>query len=82
MSWGATLKYKDGLFETVHEGNVEINEHREQYANALNLAKALIDSGAVGEGEFNVSLSGHGNPDHQKTPGWGNDFVSVQVTQV
>lgn len=81
MSWGATGSYKDGVLEFALESNVQTDEHAQQFTVAKEAVRDLVDSGAFGEGEFSVSLSGHGNPNHEKTPGWANDFISITVTQ-
>jgi hypothetical protein len=56
---------------------------RDQFEAASDSARALIDSGAVGDSgkTFNVNLSGHANPGHLPASGWANDMVSVSVSQ-
>ena len=44
-------------------------------------AKVIIRSGAVGSGNFAVYLSGHTNPNNRPQDGWGNDCITVSVTQ-
>lgn len=80
MSWGANLKYEDGKFTVLQKSNNN-KEHDEQYTVALKVAQDVIESGAVGSGDFTVTLSGHGNPNHEKLAGWGNDFVQITVSQ-
>lgn len=46
-------------------------------------AKALITSGALGDGPWFVSGGGHSNPDAGKpTDGWANDMLSVHVSAI
>lgn len=58
------------------------DEGQEQLELGRDVARRIIDSGAVGEGEkFNITLSGHANPGHQPREGWATDMVSVSVSQ-
>lgn len=68
-----------------YEHNLEASDYQldpaasEQITAAVAAAKALVASGAVGSGTFNVTLSGHANPDHKPVKGWANDCVTVSV---
>jgi hypothetical protein len=55
----------------------------EQLVAARSLVYDLIEKGAVGNSSktFNVTLSGHANPDHEPAEGWANDMVSISVSQ-
>lgn len=57
---------------------------QEQVAVAKKAALAIVKSGAVGgtDKHFNVSLSGHANPDHEPAEGWANDCITVSVAQI
>lgn len=89
MSW-STAPVKPVDFEHINEvidaamiTGAQHEEHHEQFAAAKEAAKALIASGALGDGTdgrlFIVSLNGHANPGHQPTPGWANDMITVSV---
>jgi hypothetical protein len=54
----------------------------EQFEAALNVVRFLMPRDVVGEGNINVSLSGHANPDHKPRAGWANDYVMVNVSSV
>ncbi len=56
----------------------------EQLEVAIDAAQGLILSGLVGDPagkRFNVSLSGHVNPNHEPAEGWANDYISISVSQ-
>lgn len=87
MSWTASYKINSatGGVTDSNESGVEGNfEHRDQYVVAVAMANQIIESGCVGDpdGIYRVALSGHGNPSHEPTPGWSNDFIGVSVYQV
>lgn len=49
---------------------------------AIDAAKALIASGALGSGAtFLASLNGHANPGNRPREGWSNDYVTVNLYQ-
>lgn len=52
----------------------------EQFEAALNVARVLLLRKVVGDGNVNVTLSGHANPSHRPRRGWANDAVTVTVT--
>jgi phosphohistidine phosphatase SixA len=85
MSWSA--KYhaspKDGLRKLLESGIKNV-EDREQHAAAVKYAMEILVSGAVGDNRqtFVIDLSGHANAKHKKTPGWGNDFINVRISQL
>lgn len=87
MSWSATYTVDPSASEDIvvplNRSNVESIEHQEQHDAALLAAIQALTSGAVGrpDKKYNVNISGHGNPEHEPTPGWANDFISIQVTQ-
>lgn len=85
MSWSANFKMNKGyVVEPTAESNVEPEYHNDQYEEVLQSVWKLIDSGVFGDpkGEFNVHISGHGNPGHVPAVGWANDFVSITITQL
>jgi hypothetical protein len=55
----------------------------DQFDAALEAAQTVLDSGAVGDIDdlFNISLSGHANPDHKPADGMSNDMINVTVSQ-
>lgn len=57
----------------------------EAFDEARLAASAIAHSGIVGDPDkvrFNVWLSGHANPNHEVTPGWANDFIAINVSQL
>ncbi|WP_076260853.1 hypothetical protein [Intrasporangium flavum] len=54
---------------------------QDSITNAAQAARALIESGALGEGPWTVSLSGHSNPEHKPRAGWSPDQITVSVNQ-
>ena len=52
----------------------------EQMEAALNVVRFLMPRDVVGEGNVNVTLSGHANPGHKPRQGWANDYVAVHVS--
>jgi hypothetical protein len=93
MSWSVSLsgmrqKDFDSQFKSQIENHPSLQNSSEgtieQLMRAKEAAKALIDSGAVGESDkydFTVYLSGHSNPDHMPVSGWANDQITVTVSQ-
>lgn len=84
MSWSASWTVDDGVWEDSSESNVALEYHADQYREALDAAWGLIKSGVVGDpdAKYRVTLTGHGNPNHEPLSGWSNDFVSVAIYQV
>jgi hypothetical protein len=43
----------------------------------------LLRTGNLGtpDKQYFVSMSGHGNPGHEPTPGWANDEVRITIQQ-
>jgi hypothetical protein len=85
MSWGASYKVIYGEWHETSVSNVEVAQHQDQYLEALAAAKQLVDSGVFGDlskFDFIVTTSGHGNEGHVPSPGWSNDFVSINIYQV
>lgn len=57
----------------------------EQFDVAVEMARVALLGTAdrkpvVGDGNVNVTLSGHANPGHKPRQGWANDYVSVHVS--
>lgn len=55
-----------------------------QLAAAKEAAKAIVKSGTVGDPAsviFQVSISGHANPNHAPASGYANDAANVSVSQ-
>lgn len=56
---------------------------KDGFTAAVKAAEAIIASGAVGPADagLTVYVGGHANPDHLPQTGFGNDFVTITVTQ-
>ena len=90
MSWytSASNVEKDSAHVTLSGLNVEFGSHNpaisdcsQQFNEAVHAAVKIIESGAVGDGPFQVSISGHANPGNKDLPGWANDCINVSVTR-
>lgn len=86
MSWSASYPSKADFEANKPQfpGGSEEPQVQDQVAIARSVAKLVVESGAVGNPEtkdFSISISGHANPEHEKTPGWANDCISVSVYQ-
>lgn len=44
--------------------------------------KTLVRSGKLGEGEFQVSITGHANPDFKDRAGYAKESVNISVSRV
>lgn len=53
----------------------------QQIDAAAKAAASLLNSGALGDGPWTLTLSGHANPDHKPAPGWANDAVTIAAYQ-
>lgn len=86
MSWSATFEVRqpNGLEKTSMSNVEEVPEHLEQYTVAVLAATDLLVSNVVGgpDKEYRITISGHGNPDHEPTAGWANDCVTISVAQI
>lgn len=71
-------------FET-YQKNIESNDvdldaaAKEQFEAVKAAVKTLVDSGTLGSGKVNITISGHANPGHKPTSGWANDAVTISV---
>ena len=74
---GASIEMTHSQPQTGH-GAVESEK---ALATTQDTAKAMLESGSFGTGEFTVSLSGHANPGNKPDPGYSNDFVSISINQ-
>ncbi len=83
MSWSASARVVNNDFVDLQTNGVDKPEHQDQYESALGAVILLLSTGVVGsEGKtFKVSVSGHGNPNHEPASGWANDFVSINIYQ-
>lgn len=81
QSMAAVTAYVDG--QASLDNAVEPTT-QEQIDAAVEAGRAIVKSKAVGpqEATFNVTLSGHANPDHAPREGFANDQVTVSVYQV
>jgi hypothetical protein len=93
MSW--SISYPDRASFVADKGRPEYlqapeePEVTEQIVAARKAAELVIESGAVGRDvnvpgghkDFSVTIGGHANPGHEKTPGWANDAISIHITQ-
>lgn len=54
----------------------------EQIERAIEVAKSILVSGVIGKDkQFQVSLSGHANNNHEPAVGWANDCITVTIYQ-
>ncbi len=71
MSWSATRILENGTLTEkatqLQQGHGE-SESKVALEKAQDTALKLIESGALGKGNFNIAMSGHANPSNQ-TPG-------------
>jgi hypothetical protein len=85
MSWSEHFPNHDANEEFSPSTHTESNPwHLEQFQAARWAADDLIDSGVVGDADkflFSVSLSGHGNENHEPAEGWANDAITVSIYQ-
>lgn len=74
----------DLVYETAKERGTKLEGEgvNDQVITAVDAALWTIRSGAVGEGKFTISISGHANPGHRPTVGYANDMVVITVVQV
>ena len=84
MSWGTNGTVENGEAEYAMVSGMEVKEHEEQFHVAEKVLFDMIESGALGDpnGQYKFTMSGHGNPNHEKTPGWSNDCLTIGVYQV
>lgn len=91
MSWSL---YEKGVVssEVVMERLIELARANAKNSNPdgvdqaeaiAEIATNIIESGIVGNNtkRYTVSISGHGNPNHEPKSGWSNDNISIQITQ-
>lgn len=84
MSWSI---YVTNPIESTEDVDVEsiqgqdLEEAKEQANTVLAAAQNIIDSGAIGEGPYRITLGGHANPEHKPQYGWANDTISVAISQ-
>jgi hypothetical protein len=57
------------------------SESLEQFEAARQTAMKVLDSGAVGDGECVITISGHANEGHAPKNGRANDRVSISIQQ-
>lgn len=92
MSWSVNAQKvpADQVVETIiafelgtgYGADFAYPEANVQLQQAKTAAVQLFMSGAVGlEGEFNIHLGGHAEPNHVKRPGYAQSSVSVWITQ-
>jgi hypothetical protein len=87
MSWTEYLKVatvEDVAAAEPNEFTAQSEWHVEQFEAARDVAVVLLSSGVVGDPDkfnFNISLNGHGNVNHEPDPAWTNDCVTINVYQ-
>lgn len=87
MSWSARFRVDSSNveepFTKIDAFGLDTDEHKRQHDEALLAATQVLINGAVGSPNktYMLTLSGHGNPNHEPVNGWSNDFVSITVTQ-
>ena len=89
MSWSASFTLRAGDTEPREDdlelSNVnEVDEHLEQFREALAAAFGILLSGVVGnrDKDYRVVMTGHGNPDHEPAEGWANDGLNLSIFQL
>lgn len=89
MSWSEGFQdvSADDIFNLApqQEHTSSTPEMLEQFESAVNALIRLVDSKVVGDpytARFNITMSGHANPNHEVTPGWGNDFIALSINQL
>lgn len=84
MSWSLSYQSLEAFEDDrpTYATNDLSPEAMEQVSEARLMARAIVESGAVGvRKDFFISLSGHANPSHEPTSGWANDCIAVNVSQ-
>ncbi len=56
-------------------------ESETAYEVAKKAAQEILESGAIGQGNFSVVLNGHANPGNAPADGWCNDEVAIVIRQ-
>lgn len=93
MSWG--VSYTVANRDLTEESDAKLNQYltdvveglsdeaKHQVVVAMLNVITLIESGAIGDPaeSYNVTISGHANPNHERTPGWSNDGLSISIYQ-
>lgn len=84
MSWscGRIVTSAEELEGLHPPGERLTDEAEEQIGVAVEAAKTIIRSGAVGTGKkLSVSISGHANPNHEPLERYANDAITVSIYQ-
>lgn len=94
MSWsaqttipkGSTPEYFCNALEKMEvRGNEDCPEERKvAFEAALLATSAILDHGSLGYAQdhsWNIHLSGHCNPKHEKREGWANDCMTISISQ-
>lgn len=89
MSWSlvAVEVSDDDLEEVLKQMSAEViaahPDSEDQISNAVELVKNLIDSGCLGDesNSFNITLTGHANPNHEPAENMSRDMISISVQQ-
>lgn len=89
MSWSVSLQKIPAaqVGQTISEATIPhdlppetADEAQLQLAVAKVAAQLLFYNGVVGdEGEYNILLNGHAEPNHIRRPGYASDAVTVTV---
>lgn len=84
MSWTATGEAVNGEVSVSTNGESWSKETTQQISQASLAVQDIIKSGALGEplGEYNVSMTGHANTDHEPVSGVANDFMTISISQI
>lgn len=86
MSWtlGTVGVSRGDYSELGHAGMPQVGygepESREALAAAKRAIRAIIQSGALGDGPFTVTANGHSNPDSVPQGLWPRDFVEITIS--
>lgn len=86
MSWSRSYPTRSTFNADEPQGATEIDtlEMQEQVDIARAAARSIIESGAVGtqDKDLSISLFGHANPGHEPAKGWSNDYIQINISQV
>lgn len=86
MSWtlGTVGVGRDDFAELGGAGIPQVgygeSESREALCATKKAVRAIIESGALGDGPFTVTANGHANPDGLPQGLWPRDFVEISIT--
>lgn len=87
MSWSASLTGGPAAADEIQSTNFSTSPPvlddgpQDQFEVAVDAAREIAASGALGGGPFRVSANGHWNEGHEPDSGVAADFLNVSVTR-